>query len=99
MSARPAPRTRDTHTPTEGLNRPPVGALARYLLARAPTVTGAMGRARCVGLASVPGYPNSSITELKFPSLNPPGVLQLVKAGSLSAVALVSTWGFSEPTT
>ena len=30
-------------------------------------------------LSSVPGYPNSSITELKFPSLNPSGLLHEAK--------------------
>lgn len=39
--------------------------------------------------------PNSSITELKFPSLNPSGVLQFGKFG---AFASVSTCAFSLPT-
>jgi hypothetical protein len=47
--------------------------------------------------AAYPAYPNSSITELKFPSLNPSGLLQLVTR--FCSVALVSTCGFSEPTT
>ncbi len=44
-------------------------------------------------------YPNSSITELKCPSLNPSGLLQLMKPKFFSSVPLVSTCGFSEPTT
>ena len=73
---------------------------ARYLLqGRRLRRVRAMGRARGWAPRGVPAYPNSSITELKFPSLNPSGLLQLVKPRFCSSVPLVSTWGFSEPTT
>src|SRR2546423_6921752 len=52
-----------------------------------------------VSSASARDQPNSSITELKFPSLKPSGVLQFVNPKLRSSVPLVSTCGFSEPTT